>query len=343
MKKPILVISTDWHLQQKNIEDIKNLIIEKCQLANKLEVQSLVCLGDIFESRVSQREDVLNSFKEILDIIHSFNLKLIIIPGNHDKTNYNSVESFLLPYENHPAINLVNEYSVIHISGIDFHLIPFFSDSIWLKYFDTLNISSNQDVIFTHIAVIGSVNNDGTHVSSSSSISPKLFESFDKVFSGHYHDQQKIGKNFYHLPSIRQNNFGENSDKGFTVLYDDLSHELVKSTFKEFVKVKIDIDTISEDELNGFKRKYKNSNSNIRFEFIGSEDKLKSLKKDDFTSIGIDIKTSSKEIFNDIQYIETAEIVEHNRDTITLAFKDFCEKENYSYEQGLKYLQKKLK
>lgn len=341
MKKPIAIISTDWHIQSKNIEDIKRLISEKCQLAQKLGVQNLICLGDVFESRVSQREDVLNTFKVILDIIHSYELRLFLIPGNHDKTNYDSESSFLLPYESHPVVKLITTFDKITISDVRMYFVPFFSDSKWLEIFEELKPAGVHNTLFTHIAVTGSVNNDGTHVSSS--ISPKIFSKFDKVFSGHYHNQQKVGKNFYHLPSLQQNNFGEDSEKGFTVLYDDLSHELVKSTFKEFVKIKIDIDNVTDDELNSLKRKYKNSNNNIRFEFIGSEDKLKSLKKDDFTSLGIDVKTSSKEIINDIEYIETAEIVEHNKETITEAFKDFCEKEGYSFEQGLNYLQKKLK
>ena len=339
--KPILTISTDWHIKKENIEDIKKLIIEQCELSVKLGVKYLVCLGDVFESRVSQREDVLKAFKDILDIIHSYELKLIVIPGNHDKTNYDSIDSFLLPYEQHPAIRLISTTSKITISDIRMFFIPFFNENIWLNKFEELDMTSFPSILFTHIAVTGSVNNDGTHVSSS--ISPKLFSKFNKVFSGHYHDQQKIGKNFYHLPSIQQNNFGENSDKGFTVLYDDLSHELVKSTFKEFIKVKVDLDTYSQDDLNTLKRKYGQSNDNVRFEFIGSDDVLKSIKKEDFTSLGIDIKTKSKEIVNDIEYIETVEIVEHNKDTILEAFKNFCEKENYSYEQGVSYLQKKLK
>lgn len=339
--KPILTISTDWHIKKENIEDIKKLIIEQCELSVKLGVKYLVCLGDVFESRVSQREDVLKAFKDILDIIHSYELKLIVIPGNHDKTNYDSIDSFLLPYEQHPAIKLVNDHVSTSISDVKMYFIPFFNEGVWVEEFDKLTLTGSQNILFTHIAVTGSVNNDGTHVSSS--ISPKLFSKFNKVFSGHYHDQQKIGKNFYHLPSIQQNNFGENSDKGFTVLYDDLSHELVKSTFKEFIKVKVDLDTYSQDDLNTLKRKYGQSNDNVRFEFIGSDDVLKSIKKEDFTSLGIDIKTKSKEIVNDIEYIETVEIVEHNKDTILEAFKNFCEKENYSYEQGVSYLQKKLK
>ena len=84
----------------------------------------------------------------------------------------------------------------------------------------------------------------------------KTFENHFKVFSGHYHDQQKIG-NFYHIPSIQQNNYGEDSDKGFTVLFGDGSHELVKSDFKEYIKVQVDLDTCSDKDLKLLKAKHK--------------------------------------------------------------------------------------
>ena len=57
-----------------------------------------------------------------------------------------------------------------------------------------------KHILGTHIAVTGSVNNDGTHVSST--ISPKLFKNYFKVFSGHYHNQQKIGSNLLDLISL---------------------------------------------------------------------------------------------------------------------------------------------
>lgn len=345
--KALTVLSTDWHLKKENIDQIKDLVQQQCELALELEVDTLICLGDIFDSRIAQREDVLSAFGEILDMIDSYGLKLWAIPGNHDKSNYSSHKSFLDPYKGRKSFQLVHLAEGIPFKdeNIFLHFLPFFEEQEWLKRFDELldhvgETDHSKRILFTHIAVTGSRNNDGTMVSSS--LSPGLFKDFFKVFSGHYHDQQKIGSNFYHIPSIQQNNFGENADKGFTVLYADGSHELVKSKFKEFVKVQIDLDTIESDELLSLKRKYKGSDSNIRFEFKGSDNVLKSLKKEDFTSLGIDIKLKVKEIEDDIIFSESIEVIEHTGDSIIEEFKKCCEKENWNVEQGLKYLNKKL-
>ena len=94
-KKALVVFSTDWHLQKENIQQITDLVKQQCELAEQLGVKTIIALGDILESRVAQREDVLTTFNEILDIVHTYNLKLVCIPGNHDKTVYSSRNSFL--------------------------------------------------------------------------------------------------------------------------------------------------------------------------------------------------------------------------------------------------------
>jgi len=351
-KIPLVINSTDWHLKKENINQIIDLVKQKCELAKSLGVKYLMCLGDVFDSRIAQREDVLTAFGHILDLIDSYGLEFWLIPGNHDKTIYTGIESFLSPYKGRHNFHLVEL-----AGGIPFpehklyiHMQPFFEEEVWLEQFSSFvgdyigfaheTQKDGKHIFCSHIAVTGSRNNDGTLVSST--ISSGMFKDFFKVFSGHYHDQQQIGKNFFHIPSIQQNNFGENSEKGFTVLYSDGSHSLIRSSFKEFIKVKINLDETDTDGINKLKREYKGNENNIRFEFVGSEQALKSLKKEDFTSLGIDVKTKNKEIEDDIEYSASAEVVEHTKESIKEEFKKFCEKEGLSFEQGLNFLNKKI-
>lgn len=348
-KVPLIVFSTDWHIVEDNIETIKDLVRQQCELAVKLGVKYLACLGDVFTSRIAQKETVLNAFPAIVDIVHEHGLELWVIPGNHDKTNYGGVPSFLSPSKYRPGLRLIEmagsipfpEYNL----SVDFQ--PFFKEDIWLEYFACFEDhvgeipAEYKRILCTHIAVTGSRNNDGSMVSSK--LSTKLFDNYFKVFSGHYHDMQTIGKNFYHIPSIQQNNFGENANKGFTVLYSDGSHELIKSNFKEYVKVQIDIDEIDAKELNVFKELYANNDKNIRFELKGSENKLKSIKKEDFTALGIDVKMKTKEVENDIVFSESAEVVEHTQSTIMDKFAEFCKQDGLDLETGIKYLNRKFK
>jgi exonuclease SbcD len=303
-------------------------------------------LGDVFNSRKSQTLLVLKTFEKILDIVQEYNLEMWCIPGNHDKTSYESNESFLDQYKHHPNLHLVSLSGGIPFkeANIFLRFIPFFSESRWLEQYNSFIEYMGEDwqkttrnILCSHIAVNGSQNNDGSKVEST--IKPSLFKDFDKVFLGHYHQMQQIGSNIYHLPSIQQNNFGEDEEKGFTVLYDDGSHELVKSSFKPFIKVKIDVNKTSKEEINNYINEYQkqSENAHIRFILEGNEEILKSINKEKFLQAGIDVKTKSCEI-GVIEDFDTVEITQYNDENIIEEFELFCEEKGLDFNEGVKYL-----
>ena len=57
-----------------------------------------------------------------------------------------------------------------------------------------------------------------------------IFEPFDRVFAGHYHNRTKVaGTRIEYIGSSRQFNFGENEEKGYTILCADGSAEFVRN------------------------------------------------------------------------------------------------------------------
>lgn len=341
-RQPIAIFSTDWHIKDSNTEEIIDLVIQKCKLAKELGVKYLICLGDVFNSRKSQSLLVLNTFGKILDIVSGYDLEFWCIPGNHDKTNYFSDASFLEPFKTHPNFYLYSNIDRLEFDGITLHFLPFFSEDVWLEkyneYINTQKTWNIQNILCSHIAVNGSRNNDGSKIQSN--INTSIFkEYFDKVFLGHYHNQQKIGSNIYHLPSIQQNNFGEDSEKGFTVLYEDGSHKLIRSQFKQYTKVKIDVNTASKEDLSKMIDEYSKQSelSYIRFILEGSEEKIKSINKDIIRSVGIDVKTVNSEI-EIIEDFETVEVKKYTNESILEEFEQFCEEYGKNFETGVSYL-----
>lgn len=332
----IAILSTDKHIQSSNLKDIEVLYKQEIELALKHNVKEIIWLGDIFDSRISQRQDVLNFVGEMLEEYNAHDLHVTCIPGNHDKTDYKSFNSFLDCFNYHPNFELLTQNTVREINGMIFHFIPFFVEDMWMAQFEKLPPATGKEVLISHCAVYGSINNDGTRVEKTS-IVPQLFCNYKKVFLGHYHNAQQIGKNIFHLPSMMQNNYGEDEDKGFTILYDNYSTEFIKGDFKRFKKLSIDLDSVSPEELEKLVKEHENSLNHIRFEFIGSEDKLKALNKSYYQIRGIDVTTKNKEIELS-QGIYEDEIKIYNEDEIIKEFEDFCKKNNYNFEEGLKYL-----
>lgn len=336
MKKPLIIISNDKHLTNKNIDIFEDLCKQEIDLALKNGVKNILWLGDIFDSRVAQREDVLNSVGKCIEKYYNAGLEIFCIPGNHDKTIYSSETSFLDSFKYHPGFNLFNEPSLLNISGIKILFIPFFSDDKWIEYFNLYKDKIDKDTILcSHIAVNGSRNNDGTTVETN--ITPTLLSEFKLVFLGHYHNTQKIGDNIYHLPSTYQRNFGEDNLKGFTIYYDDGTHEIVKSNFKEFISIKLDTDELTDEEIICLAKENSCSKNNVRFELIGDKDRIKSIDKNKISSIGVDVKIKFKELEIDEKIVRD-EVKEFTEEEILKKFEYFCRDKGYKFNVGKKYL-----
>ena len=335
MKNAIALISTDWHLNRSNLDDILSLINEKCQLAKKLNLKYIICLGDVFESRISQRMDVLITFSKILKICEEYDLILVCIPGNHDKTDYLSELSFLSPSAFHPSLKLVENYATFQVDKFQFHFIPYFSENEkYVEYLKKVKYKGN-DILFSHIAVQGSINNDGTAIDNDLSLT--MFKEFVAVYLGHYHNYQQLGQNFHHLPSIKQNNFGENENKGFIILYDDLSIEIVKGKSKRYRTVKINLDEVNSAGVKKIVKPYDPKNMHVRLVFEGSEEKIKSFNSTPYQERGFVVKTDQNDIQVSTAVIDTNEMVRYNLDHMTKLFKTFCDQKDLSYPDGIKY------
>jgi exonuclease SbcD len=337
MRKPILIISNDYHIKENNVEKIKDLVQQKCDLAKSLNLKNVAILGDLFESRKSQKLETLKGVEEIFNIFKNNDIICHIIPGNHCKTIYSSNHSFLDAFKYHPSICVYDEVKEVEIKGENFTFVPFWEESILIE---KLKEVKDDSIVLSHFGTNSSTNNDGKK--NSSPITVASLKRFKKVFLGHFHNEEKISSNCYHRPSLYQANFDEDDNKGFTVLYDDLTYEIIKSKFKKYIKVKIDLDSIDNKELARLTKDNSDSEDNIRFEFIGSEAKLRSLKKELFTANGIEVATKVKEIEDSIEFIEGGEVISFTNDNIMEEFTAFCEKEELKEEDGKSYLTKKL-
>lgn len=344
MKKPIAIISTDKHLKEENASELMDLACQEIELAKKYDIGHVIWLGDIFDSRLSQREELLTCLTEMIALYREEGIQILCIPGNHDKTNYERDSSFLTSFKHHPAFYLaeIEEASEFDFGtgDIEFHFIPFYSQDVWLERFNNLpKPKSKRSVLFSHTAVQGSINNDGKKVNNK--IQTSLFKHYGKVFLGHYHDAQQPASNVFHLPSTRQNNFGENENKGFTILYDDLSTEFVKADFVPYKEIKVDLTTVTKEEMMAL-AKTDTNDAKIRVTLIGDQQAVKGVNKKWFTENGISVKAK----YTDIEVTETEEaetVQELNGSDISEKFKAFCDDKGYNYKEGFELLKQIMK
>ncbi|MBJ7436142.1 MAG: metallophosphoesterase, partial [Acinetobacter sp.] len=238
MKKPVCILITDTHLTDQNALVNESVYAQAIEYAIEYGRVPVIHAGDVFTWRKSQSLSTLLSFGKILRSFQTSDIDLIVIPGNHDKPDYSSEESYLDLFDNAANFKLIRNEQVFRINGCLFSFLPFFTDEAYLNKLDNLSqmesdwVSGNCAHFFiTHIAINGVRNNDGALVQNS--ITKERLSVYKRVFCGHYHNAQAYDNICYFGSSI-QHNFGEDTDKGIVVLYDDGSIEKLYTSYPRY-------------------------------------------------------------------------------------------------------------
>jgi DNA repair exonuclease SbcCD nuclease subunit len=348
MKKAIGIISTDWHLDKENFVEKEELIKQKIDLALKLKVKNLFCAGDIFIERKARPLIDLKYFDKLLFLIEKSGLNLYLIPGNHDKVNYNSDDSYLLTYKHYPNLFLFQTPSSIQIDEDNsFYFVPYYDEltSLYLEKLKSIQLNDGVKYhhLITHVSINSVKNNERNVVMND--IREVFFKDFTNVFVGHYHDRQSVGKNIHYIGSISQGNFGEDTKKGFTILYNDGTFEYVQSKFREFKQIEIKVDdNFSLKQVDELIKENEKSINHIRFSFVGKEVLLKNIDKKRIEQYGFDVKMKQIEIEQGIEKAKKEEFVSYNKGNLFEEFEEFCkEKKIENNKYGVEILTKKLR
>lgn len=337
-KQPIALIITDTHLSDTNHEVNISIYKQAIALAKKLKLTSIEHGGDLFHSRKAQTQKNLNCLGDIFKLFEEARIELNVVVGNHDKTEYSIAKSFLDTYKHHPFVKihrigggrtLTNEIYLSYLS--------YFSDVEYVESIKEVyalkSKFTKKKVLLTHIGVNGAVMNNGTVIETK--IDKGLFKPFDLTLIGHYHDAQVISSKIKYIGASVQHNFGEKPVKGATILYDDLSTELIPFEFPQYLAFEVQAKDFVLKDIEDFKLAAKESGNHLRIVLTGTDAEIKSVDKQRLIAVGIDVTSKSDPIMQD----EVEESIVAFTDTSILeAFTAFCEKNKLDEKEGLKYL-----
>ena len=344
----LALLITDTHLSEDTIDLNRSIWDQAIKVCIERGLKKIYHLGDVFDSRKSQTQELLIVLDELLDKVSQSGLEIIIIPGNHDKTSYTSSKSFLYTYRFHPNVTIVeNFYSETSLSNpllspnMIIMFYPFFDEKSG-EYGNRVKANNlvsklsdyKQKLLLTHIGVDRAIMNSREQISEH--LDSGVFDEFDRVYIGHYHDYQELnsGKIVY-IGSSYQGNFGENNKKGFQILKSDGSLEFIQSSFPEYKKIVIDINSSTKEELVELKKEYQNSSDRVRFIFKGDREKLSTVDKNDYTSLGIDVKMEES-VVEILDY--TQQVTTFTQESIKEEWNEFTKNDRENHDLGLKYL-----
>lgn len=344
-KYPVKVLISDSHVKVDNLELTLSIFNQFFELMTSLGVPG-VFMGDLFTYRSSQYLDCLLT---ILQVLTETPFDFDMIPGNHDKNDLTKKESYLDLYSFLPKVKIHDEeyfeyddeFEIVYCYlGYFKEGVPYLSRLVNL--IDMIKadnkIGNYKKVLFTHISINTVRNNDGTLVEGD--IELEYFNFFDLTLSGHYHEFQILNKKTIYTRSSHQANFGEDHNKGFTILYSDLSLEYVQSSFPVYKKIYVDAS--DTEKANKLLKKYNKTKDNIRIIFQGSQTEIEAINPQKFEDTGISVKfENTLETLRDFENIEDAELIRFDKKSLVKYWLEYSDRNNFKPEQkmtGMKLL-----
>lgn len=338
MKKSFLPLITDTHLKNENIDLVKSIFVQFIDLIKSRGLNKAVHMGDFFTSRSSQTLSCLLVANEILDMFEVNQITLYIISGNHDKTSLIDEKSYLsVICNNRKYIRLFEKEHSLTLDGIALHFMPYFKEGI--EYLGRLNnlfsypsfeYKKHKNILLTHTSINGVRNNDGTIVDGD--VEQSFFERFNLVLSGHYHNRADLTDDIIYIGSAYQANFGEDENKGFAIINEDLSIEYIQSKFPLYKK--IIIQASDKAKINTMLEKYSETKDNVRFVLKGSQQEIENIDANKFTTNGISVQFENI-IDRGLSFedVEEAEIMSFDKKTVLMNYISYGKKQEFSSKQ----------
>lgn len=340
---PHLLMLNDIHIGKENIPDFMINWNEALDICERLDIHKIALCGDLFLSRAAQTLDVLLAVHDAMLLANKQGVHITLANGNHCKINQESERGYCHILDQHPNIYVVNDYVSLPIGdGVVLHMIAYFPENG--SFCDKLDVvkaiadPDKRNFLYIHEGINGALSQP-----SDNELPTKIFRGFEKVFVGHYHNRCIIPKtSIEYIGSSRQFNFGEDEEKGYTVLYSDGSHEFIKNQVNTRYRVididadKVDVhlmDLLDEIKADG---RYK-----VKVRVHSSPTKASTINKTELLAAGASkVEVVVEEV--DVEEVVSSSLFEKfDREKIRESYKEFCvQKEIEDVELGLSYLSK---
>lgn len=238
-------IITDTHAGVRNdLETIQqhqnyfweNEFFPRCK---KEGIKQIIHLGDFFDKRqyltLKTMENTRNVFLKLLE---EYDMKMLMITGNHDVLyrNTNEINSLENLFGNNPRITIYTEPTEILNGKV--LMVPWINRENYSESLAAIN-KTKAPYCFGHFEISGAEMHKGTVAHDG--MSPSVFAKFNRVFSGHFHTQSERG-NIKYLGAPFQYTWNDFNDKrGWWIFDEETDHlEYVDNPEALFFKVEYD-------------------------------------------------------------------------------------------------------
>jgi len=201
-------------------------------------IKTIIHMGDCFDNRKSIDFKALEWSKRVVfDPAAEMGITIHLVTGNHDVyfKNTNSVNSPELLLQTYSNIRTYSEPTEVNIGGLKILFLPWINQENEAK---TLKLIEKT----TCRCAMGHLELQGFRVNRQlimeHGLESKLFENFERVYSGHYHTRSNNGKVFYLGNPYEMYWTDVNDTRGFHIFdTETLEHTPINNPYKLFYNI----------------------------------------------------------------------------------------------------------
>lgn len=195
-----VVFAADIHFGvQGRLDDIVFACRAIREYCYKHKIDTVVVLGDLFHDRRHLEIDVLVAasrfFEEAAD---EYDQQWITFPGNHDMFLRHSWDiNSLVPLKKH--ITVIDDVKLLQLDDRRFWVLPFIQfEKAYMKVaYKFKRRLQDGDKLLTHVGVRGATLNTCFLLKDWSIVNFEHIP-FERIYTGHFHSNQKVGENIYY-------------------------------------------------------------------------------------------------------------------------------------------------
>ena len=266
---------------------------------------------------------------------------MTIIEGNHDKVDQEAARGYCHVFDSFDNVHVIDTWGEVGFGDLVMGLISYFPEngSFIQKHDELMGYFDGTDyqkrILYIHQGIRGALSQP-----TDDELPADMFYKWDKVLVGHYHNRCKFD-NIEYIGSSRQHNFGEDEEKGYTILFSDGDTEFVQNK----VNIRYKTLELSFDEINSHIKEtiedLTQDGYRVRVKILCDPEQVKSLDK----QFLIDSGASKVEIAQSIT--ERAKVSQNtfekrfDKSGLKNMYSTFCEEnniDNKEVEVGIRYL-----
>lgn len=343
-RQPVALVITDCHCGKDTLQDFIQNWQEATGLCVSTGIRHILFAGDLVLSRASQTLDVLLAIHDVFEQCNRQGIRLTLINGNHCKVNQEAARGYCNVFDSFENVRVIDEWGIVTLTdGFEVCMISYFPEkgsfSGHLRNLEEYLAEKGQPcgILIIHEGIRG-----GLAQPTDTELPAALFSKWDKVLVGHYHNRTRVKPNIEYIGSSRQMNFGEDEEKGYTLIYADGSTEFVKNSINtryQVIDVAADqVNTHLKDRLDEIRA---DGRYRTKVRIHGTAARTSAIRKEELLEAGA----------NKVEVIPEETVVsgatsgglfeKFDSGKIQDSYKDFChEKEVEDVAFGLTYLSK---